>query len=67
MHFKKLQADLLFDGYRFLKNKVLVLTENGTVENIIDPDEAGADVETIAGILSPGFVNCHCHLELSHL
>jgi cytosine/adenosine deaminase-related metal-dependent hydrolase len=67
MHFKKLQADLLFDGYHFLENKVLVLTENGVVEDIIEPDQAGTDVETVGGMLLPGFINCHCHLELSHL
>ena len=24
-------------------------------------------LEKFSGILSPGFINCHCHLELSHL
>lgn len=67
MPFKKLQADLLFDGYRFRERQVLVLSEDGMVENIIEPDAAGGDIETIAGILTPGFINCHCHLELSHL
>jgi len=67
MHFNKLQATQLFDGYRFHQNKILVLQENGTVEAIIDPSDAGDDVQMIRGILSPGFINCHCHLELSHL
>ncbi len=67
MPFKKLQADLLFDGYRFRERQVLVLSESGLVENIIDSDQAGSDIERIEGILSPGFINCHCHLELSHL
>lgn len=67
MPFKKLQADLLFDGYRFRERQVLMLAKDGTVEDIVDPDAAGEDIETVAGILSPGFVNCHCHLELSHL
>ena len=67
MPFKKLQADLLFDGYHFRERQVLVLSEDGIVENIIDPDAAGGDIETVAGILTPGFINCHCHLELSHL
>ncbi len=30
-------------------------------------DEAGDDIQQFSGILSPGFINCHCHLELSHL
>lgn len=67
MHFNKLQATQLFDGYRFHQNKVLLLQEDGTVEAIIDPSEAGDDVQPITGILTPGFINCHCHLELSHL
>ncbi|GAB3419033.1 amidohydrolase family protein [Niabella aquatica] len=67
MHFNKLQAAQLFDGYRFHQNKVLVLKEDGTVEAIIDPSEAGDDVQMAGGILAPGFINCHCHLELSHL
>jgi len=29
--------------------------------------EAGADIQEYEGLLSPGFVNAHCHLELSHL
>ena len=30
-----------------------------------EPGEAG--IEFFDGILCPGFINCHCHLELSHL
>lgn len=67
MRFKKLQATQLFDGYRFRENEVLVLKEDGTVEAIIAPESAGEDVLPLQGILSPGFINCHCHLELSHL
>ena len=29
--------------------------------------EAGDDIQTFPGILTPGFINAHCHLELSHL
>lgn len=67
MHFKKLRANLLFDGYRFRENEVLILAEDGTVENIIHPAEAGDNIETVQGMVLPGFINCHCHLELSHL
>lgn len=46
---------------------VLVTTEDGTIENIVPLTEAGDDVQHLPGILSPGFINCHCHLELSHM
>lgn len=46
---------------------VLVTDEAGIVEDIIPFTEAGEGVEKLTGILSPGFINCHCHLELSHM
>ncbi|MET6999639.1 amidohydrolase family protein [Chitinophaga defluvii] len=64
----KLKGKDIFDGYRLLgENKVLVLTGDGTVESILDKDLAGEDIREVAGILCPGFVNTHCHLELSHM
>jgi aminodeoxyfutalosine deaminase len=39
----------------------------GIVEEIIPVEDAGTDIEVRKGILSPGLVNCHCHLELSHM
>lgn len=68
MAYLKFRADQLFDGYRFLPiNPVLIIAEDGTVENIVAPADAGDDVQQLSGILSPGFINCHCHLELSHM
>lgn len=67
MNFIKLQAEKIFDGYRFREKKVLILQTGGTVEAIVNTDEAGDDIQKIEGVLSPGFINCHCHLELSHL
>lgn len=68
MNYKKYHADYLFDGYSF-RNKAdtLVLTEDGTIADIMPLEDAGGDVEEFSGILCPGFINCHCHLELSHL
>ncbi|MGZ8510358.1 MAG: amidohydrolase family protein [Chitinophagaceae bacterium] len=68
MAFKKFRADQLFDGYRMLNDQfVLVTSEEGVVQDIVPVAEAGDDVRVFAGILSPGFINCHCHLELSHM
>lgn len=66
--FRKFSADRLFTGYAMLdSNFVLVTDEKGVVKDIISRTEAGDDVEVYEGILSPGFINCHCHLELSHM
>lgn len=54
------------------KGSVLVTKDDGTVEAILPTANAGDagmadDVEVLSGLLTPGFVNCHCHLELSHM
>lgn len=68
MAYKKFRADHLFDGYRLLNDQhVLIISDDGVVENIVPVYEAGDDIRQLEGILSPGLINCHCHLELSHL
>ncbi len=68
MGYRKLKGDKLFDGHRFLEDdKTLILDEEGTIQDIVAVNEAGDDVQQFSGILSPGFINCHCHLELSHM
>ena len=68
MAFQKFKADKLFDGYHFLKGvNVLITDEEGVIQDIIAENEAGEDVQQFSGILCPGFINCHCHLELSHM
>jgi cytosine/adenosine deaminase-related metal-dependent hydrolase len=65
---RKFRADKLFDGYQFRgKDEVLVTNAAGRIEAIVPLREAGEDIETVKGILSPGLINCHCHVELSHL
>lgn len=67
MHYQKLKADKIFDGNTFQENKVLLLEPDGTIAGLIAAEEAGDDIKVYNGILTPGFINCHCHLELSHL
>jgi aminodeoxyfutalosine deaminase len=68
MSYQKFKASHLFTGFELLPgNNVLVTDAKGIVQDIIDESNAGEDVQSYSGILSPGFVNTHCHLELSHL
>jgi aminodeoxyfutalosine deaminase len=68
MAYRKFQADQLFTGYKLLEqNNVLITDEGGTVQDMVPPENAGDDIQKLEGILSPGFINSHCHLELSHL
>ncbi|MBM3415133.1 MAG: amidohydrolase family protein [Bacteroidetes bacterium] len=68
MAFNKFKADRLFDGYRFCEpGSVLITDESGKMQAIVPETEAGDDIWQAEGIITPGLVNCHCHLELSHL
>lgn len=65
--YRKFSADYIFDGYRLLQHRALVTDTEGQVVDLVPDDVAGEDVERFSGILSPGFINAHCHLELSHM
>jgi cytosine/adenosine deaminase-related metal-dependent hydrolase len=67
MRYRKFKADSIFDGKQFLQNRILVVKEDNTIEAIVTIEEAGEDILTYNGILMPGLINCHCHLELSHM
>jgi cytosine/adenosine deaminase-related metal-dependent hydrolase len=68
MEYRKFKADHIFNGTAFLnKHQVLITDAGGKIIDIINEAEVGEQVENFNGILSPGFINAHCHLELSHL
>ncbi|MDW8393921.1 MAG: amidohydrolase family protein [Chitinophagales bacterium] len=49
-------------------NSVVVAASDGRIEALLPEDEVDPLlVERHRGVLCPGFVNAHCHLELSHL
>ena len=68
---RKFSAHYIFTGTGKVLNKgIVTLTDQGIVTDIVDTrgelDES-AGVEFYSGVITPGFVNSHCHLELSHL
>ena len=66
--YRKFSADNIFNGHEILSgNFVLITSETGVVIDIADKKDAGNDIEIYKGMLAPGFVNAHCHLELSHM
>ena len=67
--YKKLNATHFFyeNQLQDSVDKVLIFNEKDEFVECINIKEAGDDVQQMEGILSPGFVNAHCHLELSHM
>jgi len=68
---RKLSAHYIFPANsQPLKYGVLILDEEGSVVELVDTGGTlieESQLEFYSGILTPGFVNSHCHLELSHL
>jgi aminodeoxyfutalosine deaminase len=68
MHFRKFKANNIFTGKEFLDpEQVLITDTEGIIVDIVSAKDAGDTIEILDGILTPGFINAHCHLELSHL
>jgi cytosine/adenosine deaminase-related metal-dependent hydrolase len=67
--YHKFKPQSLFTGNTIIDsdNRVVVTTKDGTIVDIISASEAGEDIQVLDGLLCPGFINAHCHLELSHL
>jgi len=68
---RKFSAQFIISGSGdVLEKGIIVVNDEGTITDIID---TGGELTEIAslefynGVLVPGFVNAHCHLELSHL
>lgn len=62
-------ATQIFDGINYLEpHSVVVLAHDGEIKDLIYTSDIAADkLEQFEGIITPGFINAHCHLELSHL
>jgi cytosine/adenosine deaminase-related metal-dependent hydrolase len=68
MVYRKFKADYLFTGKRVLDGEnILITDEKGKIVDLVPAIDGGENMEIYNGIISPGFINAHCHLELSHL
>lgn len=67
---RKLSAHYIFDGHQWHRNKVIIVDEQGIITHfedaLLESNELHG-IEFYNGILCPGFVNAHVHLELSFL
>ncbi len=62
-----LSADIIYPLNRApIKEGVLVL-DSGVIIDLLESREGLENIEIFEGFLCPGFVNTHCHLELSHM
>ena len=66
--YQKFQATQIFTGTELLDDQLVLITQkDGTIEAFVGIEDAGDDIQNFEGIISPGFINAHCHLELSHM
>lgn len=53
-----------------IKNGYVAIDDQSKIISVSDqkpPDAEHIPVEKLSGIITPGFINAHCHVELSHL
>lgn len=66
---RRISAEYLYDGssYEPLKNAYVEVADDGTVLAVGKVENPETEPEFHKGAIVPGFVNTHCHLELSYL
>lgn len=64
----KVYSDHIFNGFEFLKQTGLIFNDKSEIVKICPIGSFDkSEFNYYPGLLVPGFVNAHCHLELSHL
>jgi len=65
---RKISADIIYPASAPpVEEGVVVVNESGEILDLLPDDKGLEEVERYNGIVCPGFINTHCHLELSHL
>jgi cytosine/adenosine deaminase-related metal-dependent hydrolase len=65
---RKLSADYIFTiASEPIKNGVITIDPEGVILEVTTTGREHPDTQIFDGIICPGFINTHCHLELSHM
>src|ERR1019366_8912580 len=67
---KSFKADYVFPVCADpIKNGIVTVDDIGKIISVTNQNSSPPDVpiEQLSGAICPGFINSHCHLELSHL
>jgi cytosine/adenosine deaminase-related metal-dependent hydrolase len=68
---RKLSAPYIFTGKEIIKNGIVEVDNTNTIVSVrqsaVEGIQEEASLEHYNGVIVPGFVNTHCHLELSHM
>jgi cytosine/adenosine deaminase-related metal-dependent hydrolase len=69
MKLKYYSASQIHDGKHWLpEDSIIAVSEDGVIAGILaSGDVSSEEIIHLEGILCPGFVNAHCHIELSHM
>lgn len=67
--YRKISADVIYPvSSEKITNGVVILDEQGTILEVSDASKFDStELEKYNGIIIPGMINTHCHLELSHM
>jgi cytosine/adenosine deaminase-related metal-dependent hydrolase len=66
---RKITADLILPiSLKPIRNGVVIVDDNGKILKLGDRrNYDDLELEIYNGVIVPGFINAHCHLELSHM
>lgn len=69
---RQISADYIFPiSSEPVKNGIVIVDDDGVVLNVVtkksEIENPESEIEFHEGVICPGFINTHCHLELSHL
>lgn len=67
--YRKISADYIYPvSTEKIENGVVIIDEQGVIQDVkVASDFDEVEIEKHQGVIVPGFINTHCHLELSHM